>query len=198
MRHNYNGLMKDNPRVYKSWHMMISRCENKRNGRYPRYGGRGIRVCAEWKYFPTFLEWADKNGYWPDGTIERVNNDGDYCPNNCRWATLKDQSRNRSNTILYEYNGESRCLPEWAEIYSLKTITLVCRVRRQGWTMKRALNERPQEKDKSITISGRTQKLSQWASESGLSKDLIYLRGKRGWPAHRLLEAPANRGQPPC
>ncbi len=92
---------KKNSRLYRIWTAMKARCTNPQNKRYIHYGGRGIKVCSEWmNSFEAFYEWAMENGYKPDAkrgecTIDRINNDGDYCPANCRWATTAEQNQNK-------------------------------------------------------------------------------------------------------
>ncbi len=85
-----------NTRLYRIWKGMKYRCYNVNSPKYPLYGGRGIIVCDEWLHnFAAFRDWAQSNGYQEDLTIDRINSDGPYAPNNCRWASYSEQNRNR-------------------------------------------------------------------------------------------------------
>ena len=120
LKHGLSHTRIDN--IYKS---MLSRCYHKENNRYDRYGGRGISVCDEWLKDKTkFFEWAFANGYSENLTLDRINGDEDYTPQNCRWATQKEQQNNRSNTIRLTANGETRTISEWADITGLKAKTI--------------------------------------------------------------------------
>lgn len=95
-----------NSRIYQIYYDMLDRCSNINNPRYHRYGGRGITVCDEWqKDFMNFYKWAIENGYTDELTIERINNDGNYCPKNCKWATMDEQLKNRDLSATKK-NGE--------------------------------------------------------------------------------------------
>lgn len=102
-------------RLWHVYYHMIGRCENPNTPMYYRYGGRGISVCEEWKEsFTSFRAWALNNGYKNGLTIERINNDGNYCPENCRWATVTEQANNRSTNRMVTVNGEEDTLANWA------------------------------------------------------------------------------------
>jgi hypothetical protein len=127
-----------NSKEYAAWASMKKRCYNQNNNRYHRYGGRGITVCDRWlNSFENFL--ADM-GEKPKGcSIDRIDNDGDYCPENCRWSTPKEQCNNKSNNISLTIYGKTMSLTEWLKVnpyVDRKTVQL--RLRR-GWTHKQAL-----------------------------------------------------------
>lgn len=100
--------------LYKNWNGMIERCSNPNRDSYDRYGGRGIRVCAEWRQFEPFLEWAMSSGYRPGLQIDRRDNDGDYEPANCRWVTDSENKRNTSQNHMLTAFGETKCLTDWS------------------------------------------------------------------------------------
>lgn len=104
---------------YTVWEQMISRCENPKNKDYHRYGGRGIKVCAGWRN--SFTAFFRDIGTKPTArhSIERQDNDGDYEPNNCRWATRREQARNTRRNLFLEHSGRVACLAEWAETSGL-------------------------------------------------------------------------------
>lgn len=104
-------------RLYKVWDGMKARCYNPKKNYYGIYGGRGIGMCDEWhRSFEAFRDWALANGYNDSLTIDRINTDGDYCPENCRWSTIKEQSNNKRNNVFITYNGETRTIAQWSEI----------------------------------------------------------------------------------
>lgn len=107
-------------RLYHIWNGMQERCYRATNPAYPNYGGRGIGVCDEWRSnFEAFRDWALSSGYADDLTIERDNNNGYYSPDNCRWATMKEQSNNRRSNIIFEINGVSKNATQWAQVYGV-------------------------------------------------------------------------------
>lgn len=118
---------------------MKQRCYNENNTRYKHYGGRGIAVCDEWRNnFQAFYDWSMANGYKDTLTIDRIDVNGNYEPNNCRWITNKEQQRNRRDNKLYTINNVTKCLSEWCEIYNINYSTAHYRLLK-GLTIKQAL-----------------------------------------------------------
>lgn len=98
-------------RLYSEWSKMRSRCNNASKKDFETYQGRGIAVCDEWNNdFVPFMEWALENGYRDDLTIDRIDNEKGYCPDNCRWITISAQQANKRNTIYINHHGERKCL----------------------------------------------------------------------------------------
>lgn len=111
-------------KIYWVWHGMRQRCQKECVSHRSRYYDRGITVCEEWNSFPAFWEWAKNNGYKEGLTIDRIDNNKGYCPENCRWTTTYVQARNKRNNINITYNGETHCLKDWADIVNINSKTL--------------------------------------------------------------------------
>lgn len=126
--------MQSGTRLYYIWQGMKARCYNEHNIRYVNYGGRGIKVCDEWKdNFTAFYQWAIDNGYSEEKTIDRINVDGDYEPSNCRWADIKTQCNNRTSNIKITIGNSTRTLTEWCEIFNVDYKKINARYRRNGF-----------------------------------------------------------------
>lgn len=111
LTHNNTGS-----RLYVAWVHMKQRCNNSKEYSYKHYGGRGIKVCDEWaNSFQSFHEWAMSNGYADNLTIDRIDVNGNYCPENCRWVTFKEQQRNKRNNTRVLFNGYCKTVGAWAE-----------------------------------------------------------------------------------
>lgn len=127
---------KSGKRIYDTYQHMINRCYQKSNRQYPSYGGRGIRVCDEWLKDPcNFFDWAEKSGYSDHLTIDRIDVNGNYEPDNCRWADLKTQANNRRNTVMVVYDGQKRPISDISAITGIKHGTLWYR-KKHGFTDK--------------------------------------------------------------
>lgn len=122
--------------TYSTWSAMVKRCTNSTCTEWPLYGGRGISVDTRWLDFNAFLE---DMGCRPEGrTLERIDNNGSYSRENCRWATHKEQANNRRDNVFIEWKGERKTLKQWAECLDINYETLHTRVRRRGWAVDRA------------------------------------------------------------
>ena len=119
-------------RIYSIWTGMKTRCLNKNHTWFKHYGGRGIKVCEKWLNFVGFYEDMRKN-YSKDLTLDRIDPSGNYCKENCRWATKLQQSNNARNNIIIEYNGEKKSLKEWSEIKKISYFTLYSRLFGFNW-----------------------------------------------------------------
>lgn len=142
-RRRTHGLSKDEdgntPRLCTIWNGMKKRCLNPNHKFYHCYGGRGITVCDEWRTnHQAFHDWAMANGYREDLTIDRIDNDGNYEPGNCRWATHQMQHRNMSTNRLITHDGETKSLAEWSKLLGINYDGTYARLRR-GWSPEKAL-----------------------------------------------------------
>lgn len=144
-------------RLYTIWNNMKMRCINPNSISFKNYGGRGIKVCDDWlNSFENFYKWAMNNGYDNTLTLDRINGNGDYEPNNCKWATMKEQQNNRGNNNILVYKDKEHTLAEWSEITGVPYDTLWARIKR-GWSI-----------EKSLTQPLRGQKELIWTREKGL------------------------------
>lgn len=129
-------------RLYVVWCNMKGRCYNPNDNRYSNYGARGITVCKEWKDdFGAFRQWAEMNGYRADAkrgdcTLDRIDNDKDYSPSNCRWTDNQTQANNKTSNVFLTYKGETKTLAEWSRIIGIDADTLGSRIRK-GWTVEK-------------------------------------------------------------
>ncbi len=127
--------------ISTSYRAMKERCYRKNNSNYDRYGGRGIIVCNEWlgkNGRINFYNWAIENGYRKDLTIDRIDNNGNYEPSNCRWANIFEQANNKRNNLKITYNGKTKTLLQWSRIFGIKWVTLRYRIL-HGWDIEKAL-----------------------------------------------------------
>ena len=128
-------------RLHRIWTGMKTRCTNPKHHEFHNYGGRGITVCDEWKNdFQSFYDWAISNGYADDLTIDRVDNNRGYSPENCRWITNNEQQNNRNCNRMITYNGKTQTLTKWADELGIKRVTLQARITRYNWNVDRALS----------------------------------------------------------
>ncbi len=142
---------RSNTAAYRVWHAIKNRCLKPRHSDFPNYGGRGITICDRWR--TSFEAFMQDMGERPTAThtIDRIDNSKGYSPDNCRWATRTEQSRNRRDNVMVTFQGETRCIAEWAERLNMNHETLFYRFK-YGWSVERALTTpvRPQKKRKQL------------------------------------------------
>jgi len=138
--HGMNRRGKQHP-VYGVWVTMLARCENPNCKWYKGYGGRGITVCDEWHNPVIFIDWALANGWQKGLSLDRIDNDGNYEPDNCHWVTWKEQARNRRSNRLITFNDKTQTMAEWAEEINISYHTLKSRINNYHWPIERVLTE---------------------------------------------------------
>lgn len=116
-------------RLYQEWSRMKTRCYNPNTKDYKNYGARGIVVCDEWQTFWPFREWAYASGYSDNLTIERINVNGNYCPENCKWITHAEQASNKRTNIFIEFNDEKKTISQWARELGISKSLILWRYR---------------------------------------------------------------------
>jgi len=129
-------------RLFNIYWGMRHRYESEKHNRYKHYGGKGIRVCKEWQTFEPFMEWALNNGYAKNLSIDRINNDGNYEPSNCQWATIKEQANNKSQNRYITINDVTKNMTEWSKITGVPVSIISNRISRHGWDEARAVTEK--------------------------------------------------------
>lgn len=127
---------------YVNYRCMMDRCYCKKVESYPQYGGSGVAVCEEWHDIRNFKKWAEESGYRPGLILDRIDGTKGYSPDNCRWATPKEQTNNRKNTIFLTMGNETLPLTVWSERLGINPHTLRDRITRRGWGHERALTEK--------------------------------------------------------
>ena len=130
---------KRHTKLYNRWCNMRRRCNDSKNRYYKDYGGRGICVCPEWNNsFESFYQWAQTSGYNDSLTLDRIDNNGNYEPNNCRWVTVKEQANNRRSSKYIQYNNKMMTVAQWADLLNIKHATINKRLK-MGWPIGEAL-----------------------------------------------------------
>lgn len=129
-------------KLYSVWCSMRKRCRNENDQMYKYYGGRGITSCEEWEDYPTFRKWAYENGYEEGLTIDRIDVNGNYSPDNCRWIPMAEQMQNTRRNKYLTFNGETKCIAEWSREIGVSHNTIQRRLS-HGWTIEEALTIKP-------------------------------------------------------
>jgi hypothetical protein len=133
--------MNEDLKIRNAWYHMKGRCLNQKDISYKRYGGRGIKVCERWLIFENFLK-DMKPTYRVGLSLDRIDNNGNYEPSNCKWSTVKQQNRNRRDNHSIIFSGLTKTVNEWAEFLGMKPSTLVMRMTHYGWSIEEALTRK--------------------------------------------------------
>lgn len=205
------GCKKGNPQIhgcynsglYHAWWSMIQRCYNPSHHNYHRYGERGITVCEEWKSTPeNFVKWVQEQGGKPKGfTLDRIDNNKGYSPENCKFSSPKEQANNRNCNALFTFNGETKTLSQWSEFYNISSDVVSMRINRLGWDsysaftapiLKTGYKGRPV---KLFTKDGVSKPISYWCKEYKINLATVQGRIRRGYGFEEALTKPVNKKQ---
>ena len=184
----YRHRVDENKSLWYRWNGIKSRCLRENTDRYNEYGGRGIKMCQEWiDSFDNFADWALANGYREDLTIERVDVNGDYCPENCKWIPRKEQSFNKRDTIWVTYKGKRIQLRKLCIEKGLRYDAIHNRIMVLGWDTERAIDEPMHTNEGSLMSKCATRGL-----KYSTVRDRIV---KLGWSEEEALSVPTDKGK---
>lgn len=200
---------------YGTYRSMMCRCYNPKSANYGRYGGRGIKVCEEWHKIEMFEEWVKKSNFKPGLSIDRIDSNGDYSPNNCKWSTPKEQANNRTNTVYLDIGGVKMSVSDWSAKSGINRNTLIERyydgVRghdllrkpqdtkfRNGYNRysekRKHYSDYPQNKKPTMAVkyvaNGEEHTLREWSELTGISIATMYGRIQRGWSVEKSVNTP--------
>jgi hypothetical protein len=180
--------MKTYKRLNCIFSCMKRRCYDAKNPSFNNYGARHITICKEWytpgshKGWRNFKEWALSNGYADNLTIDRIDNNKGYSPENCRWVTMKVQCNNTRRNRMITYNGKTQTLSQWCDELGLDFELVRTRFYRHDWGIEKIFEVKKRPRYKMITYKGKTQSLKDWCKELDLNYRIVQSRLYRGWP----------------
>ena len=188
-------IRNNNNRLYRIYKGIKQRCLNQNNHAYHNYGGRGITICDEWlNDFDEFRRWSLCNGYDDSLCIDRIDNNGNYEPQNCRWTDRYTQARNTRRNKVIQVNDVVGILKDQCILNNICLSTVQERLKR-GWCINRAINEniQPHLAYRNITFNGKTQSVSAWARELNINRTTLRRRlNDRSWSIERALTEPVH------
>lgn len=182
-------------RIFSIWTNMLDRCSiNSKRKDVVYYAKKGIKVCEEWKIYENFEKWALENGYAGNLTIDRIDEDKDYEPNNCQWITFAEQQRKKKCNRWFTYNNETKILSDWARERGIPIETLRDRIDRLGYSFEEAINKKPRLNKNSVilTYRGKEMNLTMLAEICGLSVTTVSKHIKQGDSAEQIVELANN------
>lgn len=191
------GLTNQFNSEYRSWLAMRQRCSNRRTVGWAVYGGRGIRVCDRWQH--SFAAFLQDMGPKPTAahSIDRRDPDGDYAPDNCRWATKLTQARNCRSNRYVTFAGRTLCVSEWAEVTGLSANLIRARLN-LGWSASKTLttpHNAVRHDQRVLTLQGRTATVKEWAAIFDVNYTTILSRLDRGWGVEDAVTTPCNQAK---
>lgn len=173
-------------KLFNVWVKMRQRCTKKYDKEFKYYGGKGIKVCDEWEDYISFKNWALNNGYKENLTIDRIDFDGDYCIENCRWTDMITQNNNRSNNVLIEIDKIIKTLAQWCKIYNFDYKSAWCRYNR-GKRGKDIFNPNFVHPTL-VTHNGETYSMKHWAKILGIDAATFRYRVIHNWSENRMFK----------
>jgi hypothetical protein len=168
-----------NTRLYRIWSNIKDRCYRSKNPFYHRYGGRGIIVCEDWLDFESFAKWALEHGYSEHLSIDRIDNDKGYYPDNCRWVNQYIQSRNTSRNNVITYNNKTMIAADWARSLGVNQTTLDERIEKYGIEKALSMKKHCCPRIGEIEYNGKTMLASGWAELFGVNRATMYKRFRK-------------------
>lgn len=190
-RHGMSGTPE-----HSAWYHLIQRCEKPTDSRFHCYGARGIKVCERWKGKNGFANFIKDMGPrpGPEYSIDRINNNDDYKPSNCKWSTRIEQANNKSINIVISYQGETKTLKEWSRVLGFDYKNVWERIKSLGWSFEKAIKMEKKETVRCLVeYNGVTKTITQWCNELHLNYGMVKARIKNGWDINRAFEQPSRR-----
>lgn len=185
-------MKKERKRLKSIYNGMRLRCYNENNVNYKYYGGKGVTICDEWLLsFENFFDWATNNGYNENLTIDRIDSEKEYSPDNCKWSTKKEQAYNRSMSVKLTLNGRTMYMTEWAEELEIDKRILSWRYN-NGWSDEEILSRPRDYKESKLFLNGKTHSISEWSRITGIKVATISYRMKKGWSVEDALTKSPN------
>lgn len=202
--YSFGGCMEKHE-LRSRWVKMLSRCEDQGNASYKDYGARGIKVCKDWHNYDNFYKWCISNGAKPDLFLDRIDNDGDYKPSNCKFSTRKENNNNKSNNFNITAFGETKTLAQWSEDKRCKiAVRTLWKRLSLGWDPEEAISSpagqagrkyKPKKDSKFYKAFGESKTLFQWAKDDRCkpSYKMLWQRVEQlGWDIEEAIKKPVK------